>query len=62
MYDGDFTGDLSTMGGVTYLKHDDPSYAFTQFWLLGNAHCAVQTNTDEAVRGMSNYYVFSCYR
>ena len=49
LYDGDFTDDLSTIGGVTYIKHDDFRYNFTEFWLLGNAHCAVQTNTDELV-------------
>ena len=49
LYDGDFTVDLSRIGGVTYLNHDDPHYSFTQFWLLGNAHCAVQTDTSQEV-------------
>ena len=45
LYDGDFTGDLDTQGGVTYLNHDSPEYQFHDFWLLGNAHCAILTDT-----------------
>ena len=51
LYEGNYTGNLTQNGGVTFIDHGSPIYEFNEVWLTGNAHVAFFSDmlTEEAV-------------